>query len=101
MKNILLMLCLLSTATAFAQIGASRNNQVNEYQFSNRSEHATYSSMAQEQSVLPSSSYFSAQGDRRPSDFAQPEEISLGAIARELRKQHDSVKKSRVVYVNQ
>jgi hypothetical protein len=57
--------------------------------------------MSSEQSVLASSSYASAQGERPFSDFPQPEPVSLGAAARELRKQHDKTKKSRTVWVNQ
>jgi hypothetical protein len=57
--------------------------------------------MSTEHSVLTSSSYASAQGERPVSDFPQAEAVSLGAFAREIRKQHAQVKKSRVVWVNQ
>jgi hypothetical protein len=57
--------------------------------------------MSQEQSVLAAASYTSAQGERPASDFPQAEAVSLGAFAREFRKQHAQVKKSRVVWVNQ
>jgi hypothetical protein len=57
--------------------------------------------MSQEQSVLAATSYISAQGERPASDFPQAEGVSLGAFAREVRKQHAQLKKSRVVWVNQ
>ena len=100
-KTILFVLCLLSAAAAFAQNVGARNNQPNVYSFQSTSAHATYAPMLQEQSVLPNSTYWSAQGERRPSDFHQPDEISLGAAARELRKQREELKKSRVVWINQ
>jgi hypothetical protein len=57
--------------------------------------------MSQERSVLATASYSSAQGERRASDFPQPDSVSLGAFAREVRKQHAQLKKSPVVWVNQ
>ena len=104
MKKILFVLCLLSTAAAFAQVSlgsSTLNNQAQSYQFQSHPEHATYAPMSSEQSVLPSSAYLSAQGERPASDFAQPEAVSLGSAARELRKQRGDLKKSRVVWVNQ
>jgi len=104
MKKILLVLCLLSTAAAFAQnnIGAySLNNQTQSYQFQSHTGHADYVPMSQERSVLSSASYSSAQGERPASDFPQAEGVSLGAFAREFRKQHAEVKKARIVWINQ
>jgi hypothetical protein len=51
--------------------------------------------------VLGGTSYTSAQGERPASDFPQVEGISLGAYAREFRKQHALWRKSKVVWVNQ
>ena len=104
MKKILFVLCLLSTAAAFAQnnIGAySLNNQTQVYSFQSHTEHAGYAPMSQERSVLASASYSSAQGERPASDFPQAEGVSLGAFAREFRKQHAAVKKARIVWINQ
>jgi hypothetical protein len=56
--------------------------------------------MSQEQNVLAATSYSTAQGERPASDFPQPESISLGSAARELRQQHAQLKKSRVIWVN-
>jgi hypothetical protein len=102
MKKILFVLCLLSTAAAFGQLGVnSVNNQPQSYQFQSHPSHADYAPMSAERSVLPSTTFLSAQGERRPSDFPQAEAMPLGTIARELRKQHDELKKSRVVWINQ
>lgn len=103
MKKTLLVLCLLSSTAAFAQfygIGASRDSQPVIYEPPSHPQHATYAPMMQEQSVL-SGSYSSAQGERRASDFPQAEGVSLGAYARELKKQHEQLRKARVVWVNQ
>ena len=103
MKKTLLVLCLLSSTAAFAQfygIGASRDSQPVIYEPPSHPEHASYAPLMQEQSVV-SSSYSTAQGERRASDFPQAEGISLGAYAREQKKQHEQRKRAQVVWVNQ
>ena len=104
MKKTLFILCLLSTTGAFAQYygGAGHiDNTPVIYESPSHPAHASYTAMTQEQSVLGSSNYTSAQGDRRASDFPQAEGVSLGVYAREQRKQHDQFKKARFVWVNQ
>lgn len=102
MKNILLVLCVLCTSAAFGQYGVgSRSSEPLVYQSPSHPAHAGYAPMLQEQSVLASSSYTSAQGERRPSDFPQADGVSLGAYARELKQQRAQSKKSRVVWINQ
>jgi hypothetical protein len=98
MKKTLLMFLLLSASAAFAQNQynpISINNQLSTPQFFTHPEHAA------ERSIFASSSTVSAQGERPVSDFPQAEPVSLGTAARELRKQHAQVKKSRVVWINQ
>jgi len=58
MKNILLVLCLFCTATAFAQYnnnvgGNSINNQAQVYQFESHTGHAAYAPMSEERNILP------------------------------------------------
>jgi hypothetical protein len=104
MKKILFVFFLLSTAAAFGQYSlgsGAANNQAQSYQFQNHPSHADYAPLSAERSVLPSTTFYSAQGERRASDFAQPEAMPLGTIARELKRQHAELKKSRVVWVNQ
>lgn len=105
MKKILFVLCLLSSSAAFAQYynaaGASRSSEPIIVESPSHPAHAGYAAMASGQSILASASYSTAQGERPASDFPQAEGISLGIAARELKKQHEQVKKSRVVWVNQ
>lgn len=105
MKTTLFVLCLLSTTGAFAQYYAGGAGHIDStpviYESPSHPAHASYTAMTQEQSVLASSSYTSAQGERRASDFPQAEGISLGVYARELRKQRAELKKSRVIWINQ
>jgi len=105
MKKIVFLLCILSTTAAFAQYsinGSSRNSQPQVYEFQGNPAHANYAPLATEQSILASASYTSAQGERRASDFPQPEAAPLGDVARELKKQHAALlKKSKVVWINQ
>jgi hypothetical protein len=104
MKKTLFVLCLLSATAAFAQNysgAATINSQVTSYQFDSHPAHAAYVPMGAEQNILASASYTSAQGERRPSDFPQAEGVPLGTFAREFRKQHAQLKKSRVVWINQ
>jgi len=76
------------------------SNQPQSYQFSSHPEHAAYAPMSSGQSVVGGSNYSSAQGERPASDFPQAASVSLGTVARELRKQHAQLKKSRAVWVN-
>ncbi len=104
MKKTLFVLCLLSTTAAFAQYygGAPGiNSQPQVYVAPSHPAHASYSAIAQEQTVLSSANYSSAQGERPFSDFPQPEAVSLGTVARELKKQSADSKKSHVIWVNQ
>jgi hypothetical protein len=104
MKKILVVLCLLCSSAAFAQYYSSGNSRTSDpvvYEAPSHPSHASYAPMAQEQNILASANYSSAQGERRASDFPQPEAVSLGAYARELKKQHAQLKKSRVVWINQ
>ncbi|HLX83472.1 MAG TPA: hypothetical protein VKR59_06220 [Terriglobales bacterium] len=104
MKKTLFVLVLLSATGAFAQsfggIG-SLNSQQNIPYVASHPAHASYAPMASEQSVLGTAGVSLAQGERPFSDFPQPAEVSLGAAARELKKQHEPAKKSAIVWVNQ
>lgn len=104
MKKTLFVLCLLSATGAFAQMyGGSAGHIDNTpviYESPSHPAHASYTAMTQEQSVI-SSSYSSAQGERRASDFPQADGVSLGSYARELRKQRAESKKSHVIWINQ
>jgi hypothetical protein len=103
MKTTLFVLCLLCATAAFGQYysGAGHiDSQPVIWQPASHPQHAAYAPMMSEQSVL-GSNYSSAQGERPASDFPQPEGVSLGAYAREQKKQHEQVKKASVIWVNQ
>jgi hypothetical protein len=103
MKKTLFVLCLLSASTAFAQnyaSGSGRSSDPVIYESPSHPAHADFAPMSQEHSILGSSGFASAQGERPAWDFPQAEGVSLGAAARELKKQRAQVKKSRVVWVN-
>ena len=104
MKKIVFVLCLLSATAAFAQYNNGSVSHVSSeplvYQAPSHPAHASYSPMSQEQSVLGAASYTSARGERPASDFPQAEAVSLGAFAREFRKQHAQVRKARTVWIN-
>jgi hypothetical protein len=57
--------------------------------------------MSEGQSISGPSNFSFAQGERPVSDFPQSAAVPLGTAAREIRKQHAEVKKSRVVWINQ
>ena len=103
MKTTLLVICLLTASAAFAQYSGAGyiSNQPQIIQVPSHPEHASFASMAQEQSVAGGGNYLSAQGDRPASDFPQPPALSLGEIARKLKKEHDTAQKSKVVWINQ
>ncbi len=105
MKITLLTLFLLCAAVAFGQstLGAAAiNSQAQPVQFYSNPQHATHHPMAREESLLQSSSYTHARGERPLWEVARfPEEMPLGDIARALREDHEIVKKTDVIWINQ
>jgi len=100
MKITLLVFCLLLTTAAFGQYANSINSQSNPYRSPDHPAHASYAEIPTGQSMVGGGGYTLAQGDRPASDFPQKPQISLGDAARELRKQHEQVKKARFVWTN-
>jgi hypothetical protein len=100
MKITLLVFCLLLTTAAFGQYVNSINAQANPYHVPDHPAHASYAEIPTGQSVVGGGGYTLAQGDRPASDFPQTQQMSLGDAARELRKQHEQVKKARFVWTN-
>jgi hypothetical protein len=95
------VVCLIAAPAAFAQYGVSTlNGQARTFTLPDHPEHASFASLAVETSVVGGGSFASAQGERPASDFPRADEVALGTTARELKKQHEAVKKSKVVYVN-
>ncbi|MFZ3263429.1 MAG: hypothetical protein WA172_05480 [Terriglobales bacterium] len=101
MKKILLVVLLLSSSAAFGQYYANHlDNTPQVFQIPEHTAHASYGHMAGEQSIIGGGATSFAQGDRRASDFPQMAELPLGDAARELKKQHERVKKARVIWEN-
>jgi len=101
MKHILLVLGLFLGTAAFAQYqGGYINSEPHFFEPPSHPAHASYSPIAEGQSLIGNTSYLSAQGERPVSDFPQPPQKPLGDIARELKTQRDHVKKARIVWEN-
>ncbi len=103
MKKTLLVLSLfVLTTAAFAQYsGGYVSSEPQIFHSPEHPAHASFAPIKTEVSIYPGTSYISAQGDRPASDFPQAASVSLGDIARELKKEHALVKKSTTVWVNQ
>ena len=100
MKTTLLVLFLLVTSAAFGQWASYINSQPQPYRPPDNTAHASTHALAQEQSVLTGTNYSSAQGEKAVWELPQAPVVSLGEIARTLKKEHAKLKKARVVYEN-
>lgn len=106
MKIAVVILCFLSTTMAFGQAAAlglsAASAEAQPVQFFSHPAHATHKPMAREETLLQPSAYLSAHGERPLWEVANlPDEVPLGDIARALREEHEVLKKSEVVWVNQ
>lgn len=102
MKAACWVLFLLCTALAFGQSGASvLSSEPQVYAVRTHPEHAQPKAMAQEQSLLVSSGSTQARGTRPLWEFATAkQEIPLGDVARALRQERASARKSTAVWEN-
>ena len=99
MKTGLFLLCVLCASTALAQTGGGAlSNEVQVFQMPSHEHRATQQTLAKEQSLLESSDFLAVEGER-PLWEVQPlaRQVPLGDIARELRKEHETVKKADFV----
>jgi len=99
MKTAVFAICFLCATGAFAQVGAqslSADPQI--LQLTSHPMHASQHPMGEEQSLLTSSGFTSATGDRPLWEFASNRpEVPLGDIARNLKKEHLTAKKAEKV----
>lgn len=102
MKKVLLMaVCLILTNAAFGQYFSSRlDSQPQVYHVPEHPQHAGYTSLGQGVGIVGGGSVNFAQGERPVSDFPQAAAKPLGDAARELKKEHAALKKSRFVWEN-
>lgn len=91
----LILLCFLTSA-AFGQAAASAlSSQPMVIQIPSHPSHASQRLLQPEQSLLFTSPYASARGERPLWEFSKPVvEVPLGDIARLFREQHTTVKKA-------
>jgi hypothetical protein len=97
MKATIFALCFLcATAAAFGQTASVLgNNPQPIYMPDDRPQHASQHALAQESSLLGTSDYTYARGERPMSDFVTLSyETPLGDIARAYRKEHALVPKA-------
>jgi len=98
MKTTILVFCVLLTTSAFGQYGYRGSPGLAP--LPDHPAHASYAPIAPEMTVVGGGGYTMAQGERPVSDFPQKPQMSLGDAARELRKQHEHVKKARIIWTN-
>jgi hypothetical protein len=88
MKTIICTLCFLCGTTAFSQNGGVLNSTAQPVVMDGHVQHASEHAMAQESSLLSTSSYSYAKGEVPLADLASPiYEVPLGDIARAYRKE--------------
>jgi hypothetical protein len=101
MKATICALCFLGffcATAAFAQNAPVLANIPQPLQMAEHAQHASEHSMAQESSLLGSSSYTYAKGEQPLADLGTlPYETPLGDIARAYRKEHAAAAKAMIV----
>ena len=103
MRTALFVFLLFCGTAAFCQTAApSISNEIVPIQIFGHPEHALHIEMAKPQVVLQDSSFYHEKGDRPLWDFPamRRTEISLGDVARRLRREQEAAKKSDTVWVN-
>jgi len=102
MKITLIALCLLCATAAFGQSAGILVNNPQPTVFTDHPLHATQHAMAVVSSLLGSSAYSYAQGERPLWEFGpvKPQEVPLGDVARAYRQGHVLDKKAARVFDN-
>ena len=91
-----------AAVSAFGQVGYL-SNQVIPFHIPDNPQHASVHEMAREESLLTrcTSPYSYAQGERPVWEFGElPRFISLGEVARAVRKQRLNAKRAEIVWEN-
>jgi len=103
MKTTIFVFCLLCAASAAAQTASVSQAQPQMLRMVENPQHASEHELGVEQSLLPTSSYHYAQGERPLWEFgplsAPP--MPLGDVARAYRYEHTLAKKAAVVLEKQ
>jgi hypothetical protein len=100
-KTAICALCFLGffcATSAFAQNAPVLTNTSQPLQMSDHVQHASEHSMAQESSLLGTSSYTYAKGEQPLADLGTlPYETPLGDVARAYRKEHATAARAAIV----
>ena len=99
MKTTIIVLCLLSASGAFAQSASVLSGAAVPIVMVEHPQHAAEHAMAQETSLLSTSSYSYAKGEVPLAELGSlPYEIPLGDVARAYRREHiDAPKATKVL----
>jgi hypothetical protein len=100
MKTTICALCFLGfcATAAFAQNAPVLANIPQPLQMAEHAQHASEHSMAQESSLLGTSSYTYAQGEQPLAQFGTlPRETPLGDVARAYRREHAAAARATIV----
>jgi len=101
MKTTLFLLCLLFASAAFGQSYLSPANLSTNVQMISHQQRAIQQPMAQDQDIRESSGFTYARGERPMWEVMPlPQVQPLGDAARELRKEHEAVRKAVKVFEN-
>jgi len=104
MKTTLCLLFLLMTTAAFGQAGGNTwalDSQPQVVTIPSHPQTAAPQPMATELNLLGTASYVYAQGERPLWEVGpKPVVVSLGEVARKLRKEHEGVKKAEKCFEN-
>src|SRR5271169_5647557 len=106
MKTAIVVLCVLCAAAAFGQAASASmygglTGPTGNVEFFSHPEHASQQGMAQEQNLLLNSQYLSANGERPLWEVAPVSHaLPLGDMARMLKKEHEAVKKAKIIWEN-
>jgi len=102
MKTILFAACFLFATSAFGQSAiGSLNSQVSSYTFVSHPARADFKEMGRQQSLLDSSGYTYAHGERPLWEVApESHDVLLGDIAKAIRKEHETAKKATATWQN-
>ncbi len=105
MKTTLVALCFLCATAALGQSvagGSALSGQPRVHEFAGHTEHASQQAMAHEHSLLGTSGFAYAHGERPLWEVAvpMPQGLPLGDAARALRQEHAAAKKAEIVWAN-
>ena len=101
MKTACLVLFLLCTALVFGQTASVISSEPVVYSVPSHPQHAEAKAMAEEKTLLVSSGQTQGHGSRPLWELMPPkQEVSLGDVARAMKQEHTTARKSSAVWVN-